>query len=519
MRVRSQLSTRRTATALLAVGVLALTACGTRLPDKDFTAAGSSTLSQGNGNNTASNAPGTNAPGTNAQGNQGTQGTQGTKGSSNTKGGKGSNGSNGQQLPAGQLFGGACGGGSSGGKSSDVGVTGSAITIGNVSSIHNQFGSSQFSPNVHGLDAFVKHCNAVGGVNGRKIVLLPCDDGGGASGNSRCVNSLISKNAFAFVANNVFAYGGAATLSAKNRPDIGGEPIEGPPYYKYSNFYNIYGTGYPRDNKQVGYKGKYWGTAEIATWVHAHYPQVKSVGIVYYTQTDSQRGAAVEAAGFDQVGIKTHLHAVNLSNGNYQGAVAQMQADGDEMVMDALDDVGNQQLCQAMDQPMQSGAWKPIAKISTISTWNADVGKNFAPPCRDIVWAAGSSASYSDSSVPMAQTFLQDFQQFEPGVPVAQWGLEGYAAGIWFAQAAHSCGASLTRTCVEHWLDSQKSLGASGLMSKDTNFQHVAYSTSSSGPACVSIVKWDNGKNSWDTLANINRNCYPNLKYFDYDIG
>ena len=49
--------------------------------------------------------------------------------------------------------------------------------------------------------------------------------------------------------------------------------------------------------------------------------------------------------------------------------------------------------------------------------------------------------------------------------------------------------------------------------------QHVAYSTSSSGPACVSIVKWDNGKNSWDTLANINRNCYPNLKYFDYDIG
>ena len=36
MRVRPQLSTRRTALVLLAAGLVTLTACGTRLPDKEF---------------------------------------------------------------------------------------------------------------------------------------------------------------------------------------------------------------------------------------------------------------------------------------------------------------------------------------------------------------------------------------------------------------------------------------------------------------------------------------------------
>ena len=81
-------------------------------------------------------------------------------------------------VTTGNLFAGACGAASSAGnKASDVGVTPTQISMGNVSSRTNPFGSDQFIPNYYGLITFIQHCNAVGGINGRSIQIVSCNDG------------------------------------------------------------------------------------------------------------------------------------------------------------------------------------------------------------------------------------------------------------------------------------------------------------------------------------------------------
>src|SRR5438309_8057987 len=122
MRVRPQLSTRRKRLALLAIGVIALTSCGTRLPDSQFN------LSQANGVPGATQSTGpTTGPTTGTvgggQANKGTKGTVATQGHT-IKTGQGANhGKNGAGVSTGNLFAGACGAvSSSGNKASDTGV-------------------------------------------------------------------------------------------------------------------------------------------------------------------------------------------------------------------------------------------------------------------------------------------------------------------------------------------------------------------------------------------------------------
>jgi ABC-type branched-subunit amino acid transport system substrate-binding protein len=511
VRVRTQLTPRNAAAIFLTVGALAVTAaCGTRLPDKDFTLQAQNSPTQNGGTNPSGPSTG-NTGGTQNGSSGGTQGTTGTKGSTSTSGG--SSGSSGSGVSTGNLFAHACGGSkTTGNKSSDTGVTDNQITIGNIVSQTNPFGSDQFSPNKYGLIAFVQHCNAVGGINGRQIKIVPCNDGGQSSGNVSCVNNMIAQKAFSMVANNTFTYEGAKTAHDKGLLDIGGEPIKGAPYYTYDTKFNIYGDGYPKDNKNPGYKGKYWGTAELGAYMKQVY-KISKVGVVYYAQADSQRGYNVLKAGLETQGISVHGHAVNLADPNYQAAVVDMQHEGDEAVFDAIDQAGNEQLCQAMN----SYHYIPKAKVSTIAAWSDHVGTDFAPPCRDIVWSNGKSASYSDTSVPMVNQFREDFQRYGQGQTLAQWAVEGYIAGIWFAQAAHSCGSNLTRACVSKWIYSQKSMSAEGLMASDVNFQKKQFSTSKTERDCVEVTKWNQSKGGWDTLGAISKHCYT-THYYSYDL-
>src|SRR4051794_35424742 len=214
MRVRPQMTTRNKVLTLLALGAITLTACGTRLPDKDFA------LSQGGAVPGASQAPvpgsnGSTAPvpgaSSNTSGNGQNGGKAGTQGHSVTSGGSqsGSQKVSGSAAPS--DFASLCSPAPAGQKntSSDIGVTPTQITIGNITSDDNPFGSDQFSPNHWGAYAFAQYCNSRGGINGRQINFQHCNDGGRSSQNVTCVNGLIAKNVFAFIGNNSFQYGGA----------------------------------------------------------------------------------------------------------------------------------------------------------------------------------------------------------------------------------------------------------------------------------------------------------------------
>jgi branched-chain amino acid transport system substrate-binding protein len=497
---------------LLAAGLVSLTACGTRLPNSDFTLAQGGPAPTAGPSAAAGGPTGPAAPGQTANG---STGNAGTKGHAVTSGGSQATGP--QKLSGTQPaadFSTLCGPAPAGQKntSSDIGVTPTSITVGNITSDQNPFGSDQFSPNHWGAYAFAQYCNSRGGINGRQISFQHCNDGGTSSGNVSCVNGLVGKNVFAFIGNNSFQYGGAQTVNSKDRPDIGGEPIQGAPYYTYPHLYNILGDGYPKDGKNAGYQNQYWGLPQLGQWFKAH-EHIGSVGIVYYNEADSERGEREIALSLGAAGITTKAYAVQIS-GTPDSAVTAMQHDKVQAIFDALDDTGNIKLCDSM----QNHNFKPAAKVSTISTWTGKVGAEFNSLCQSIMFSAGSSTNYADSTNPVAAEFRQDFARYAAGQTPAQWAMEGWISGIWFAQAVKSCGAGPTRACVEKWLNDQDGLSAYGLMDPTTSFKKVHYSTSLTGKACNDVVRWEGGSSgSWKTLADVGHSsdCYS-AKYFHY---
>src|SRR5437868_1230384 len=143
---------RHTPLLLLPILVLVFPACGTRLPDSAFVKGGRGSasgtgISQGEGN----------ADQLASEGKAGDAGTAGSVSGGTATGGA--------PAAAGQSGAGANGGSGPGGPNtaSDVGVTPTAIKLGNVTSIQGQFGPDAFSPSLYGLQAYVAGINARGG--------------------------------------------------------------------------------------------------------------------------------------------------------------------------------------------------------------------------------------------------------------------------------------------------------------------------------------------------------------------
>ncbi len=180
--------------ALLAA--LMLAACGTRLPDSAFTsdvvasttdddrasdiAAGDvgsgdvtdTTLAAGNGSPSGGSSSGGASPGVTTGG--------------NTKAASGPN------------------------QASDVGITATTITLGNITAENGVLGDA-FSPAVRGIRAWTAAVNAAGGVGGRKIILKTCDDREDRARNLACAQQLVERDkVFAMVGNNTRAHGGSS---------------------------------------------------------------------------------------------------------------------------------------------------------------------------------------------------------------------------------------------------------------------------------------------------------------------
>lgn len=208
------------ALSLIVVGVLLLTACGSRLDDQTRAAAAAGTLSQagpgggGSGGTSGAAAVGTaGAAGTTgAVGSGGTTGgTTGTAGTAGTTGSTGTAGTTGAAPPA------PAGGN---GGAVDVGVTGNSILLGNVSDLSGPV-PGLFQGAVIGTQAYLAKVNSAGGVFGRQLRLkvgdgqLQCDE------NTRQTEALAPK-VFAFVGSFSIYDGCGADVLAKapGLPDI-----------------------------------------------------------------------------------------------------------------------------------------------------------------------------------------------------------------------------------------------------------------------------------------------------------
>ena len=474
--------------ALLAAASL-LAACGTRLPDAAFPSVQGTTVvtteQPGTGAGTASSAPTTSTttgPDGAAQGPGGSTGVV-------PSAGPGSGLTNGRPNTA-----------------SDTGVTPTTITLGQIVSRANPFDPKAFVGPFYGAAAFVADLNARGGINGRTVKLVTCDDHGDGNRNTSCVHSLIdSSHVFALVAQSIFTYGGASYVQQKAVPDVGSQPVD-TAYDRYSHLWDVYGESYPR-NGTIGYNGKLIGGTEVYQYFKQKFGGSLKAGVVYYNVASSTRFGQSIANGLRAEGYSVVEKQINFALPDFDSAVLDMKSQGVKYVYDALDTGGNVSLCRAMDADGLSP--QVTAKVTTTQGWVGSIQSDYSdsPGCRNKLWATGNDLNYEDRDRPQVKRFRDAMARLHLDSPdqLSEWALEGWAGAQWLTDAMRSCGAALTRKCVEDFMGSGKPYTAGGLLTARSFAKGPAQKTSYT---CINAARWQDGHGWVTQVADMNKNCF-----------
>ncbi|GAA2555191.1 MULTISPECIES: ABC transporter substrate-binding protein [Streptomyces] len=384
--------------------------------------------------------------------------------------------------------------------------TGEPIRVGVIASATSPVGGSAFTGPRDGAVAYFDRLNARGGIDGRRVEVRLCDDGGSGVGNNECVHRLVDEEkVVALVATTALDYAGASRVSRAGVPDIGGQPV-GTAYDTYPHLYGIYGSKAPR-NGTPGWDGKLYGGTEVYRYFkHEH--GARTAAVVSYNQSASAAYARLVERGLRAEGYEVVTEQVDFALPNFRAVAADLKEQGADLVFDAIDGHGNARLCEAMDDV---GA-RVTAKVTNVQNWTSAVAEDYkdAPRCRNALWATGSSRNFEDTGHEAVREFRDATEDLKTH---SQWQLEGWAAARWFTDAATSCAPTgITRACVDGHVGRADGYTAGGLLLP------VGFRPSPEPPAtgrtCLSVARWRDGE-GWVTQGDMNRTCFevPQLAY------
>ncbi len=380
---------------------------------------------------------------------------------------------------------------------SDIGVTPTTITVGVLASRTSPLGPDAFGGSYYGATAYFDALNRRGGVNGRTVKVVGCDDTGSGEGNVRCVHSLLDDaKVFALAGTTAFAYEGASYVNGKGVPDVGGQPV-GNDYDKYPHLWSIYGSNEPRDGTTIGWDGRLYGGTEFYRWFKDKLG-AKKAAVVFYNIAISQRHARYVVAGLRAEGFSVREEQINLSLANFDSAAIDIGNAKVDTVFDVLDQAGNVRLCRALDAHRVQLA----AKVTTTQGWTDTIGRDYSesPACRNNIYAADYVQNFDDRSKPGVAAYQDAVTRLYPdrATKHSAWELYGYASAQWLTDAMASCGAQLTRACVERYLRETNNYTGHGLL---TPRDFTVARPSATARKCVNIARWQdsayNGKGGW----------------------
>ncbi|GAA2080862.1 hypothetical protein GCM10009801_39410 [Streptomyces albiaxialis] len=389
--------------------------------------------------------------------------------------------------------------------------TAEPVKVGIITSATSPVGGSAFTGPRDGARAYFDRLNERGGLRGRKVEVVTCDDGGSGVGSNECVQRLVRKEkVFALVAGASLDYAGAPQVAKAGVPDIGGQPV-GPAYDTYPHLYGIYGSLAPRDGGDPGWDGRLYGGTEVYRYFKRE-QGARRAAVVSYNQSASAAYARLVSRGLKKEGYEVVTEQVDFALPNFRAVAADLRAQKVDLVFDAMDTHGNAQLCEAIDEAKV----KLTAKVTNVQNWSSAVPDEYknSPRCRNALWATGSSRNYADTRHPEVRAFRAAMKRTEAGKKqLSQWQLEGWAAAMWFSDAARSCGDRLTRACVERYMERDKPYTARGLLLP------VSFEKRSKPPearrTCLSVARWRDREGWVGQGGDMDRNCFtvPQLGY------
>lgn len=391
---------------------------------------------------------------------------------------------------------------------------GEPIKVGIIASATSPAGATTFIGPRDGAKAYFRALDAKGGINGRPVKVITCDDGGSGIGNNDCVHRLVDQEkVFALVATTAFDYAGAPRVSRAGVPDIGGQPL-GPAYDTYPHLYGIYGSAAPRRGGKPGWNGKLYGGTEIYRYFKVM-QKARTAAVISYNQAASTAYANLVTRGLKTEGYRVVSEQVDFALPNFRAVAADLKSQKVDLVFDAMDTHGNAQLCQAMD----AVGVRVTAKVTNVQNWSESVRTDYknSPGCRNVLWATGASRNHDETGNAAVRAFRAGMKGQPGGKTLSQWQLEGWIAAMWFTDAARSCGNNLTRACVERFMNRDQPYTANGLLLPTVFKPQEKPPTVSRN--CLSVARWSDrargGAGAWATQGDMNKNCFtvPQLPY------
>lgn len=228
-----------------------------------------------------------------------------------------------------------------------------------------------------------------------------------------------------------------------------------------------------------------------------------------YNQAASAAYARLVEQGLKAEGYKVVTEQVDFALPNFRAVAADLKEQGADLVFDAVDSHGNAQLCEAMD----AAGVEVTAKVTNVQNWTSTVPDDYedAPRCRNALWATGSSRNYEDTDHAAVREFREATKSLETH---SQWQLEGWAAAMWFTDAATSCAQAqgITRACVDAYINRSRDYTADGLLLPVT-FERLA-EPPKSRRTCLSVARWEDGR-GWVSQGDMDDTCFdvPQLPY------
>ncbi|HUR77116.1 MAG TPA: ABC transporter substrate-binding protein [Acidimicrobiales bacterium] len=378
---------------------------------------------------------------------------------------------------------------------SDVGVTASSIKIGNITTVGGPM-PGQFEPWLLGVRTWLNEVNEKGGINGRKIQLLPCDDGMDSERNKACATDLIEQQkVFALVGTNTPAMPSAKYVNEQKVPAVGVAPIG-----NYTSIYPYWFSAYgmracARNGVDDRSDPKYCrGSPRSSNGGLRYYKETVGVSkaAVFWHNIDISKQAGLDTAYFlESGGIDVvYTGETQVAEPDYTGHVLQMKDRGVEGVWDTMEINNNIRLMQAMDRQN----WTPKAKISTVAVYGQAISEQVTGPSRNSLYVQAATRPYTDTGNREIAGFIKSFNRYFPGKKKHVWNVDGYRGALLFGDAVTALGANVTRQGMVDWLNNLKDYNPHGL-GQNFDFRPYPasfYQSAKPPPSCSAFAQFKN---------------------------
>jgi branched-chain amino acid transport system substrate-binding protein len=488
---------RRGSFAATACALLLVAACGTRLPDEAFVG----TTGEG----------GAVGPGTTVAGGQRPAAGGGGGATAATTPGGGvapaAGGGTDPAAPATPAEGGGDAGAAAGpNEASDVGVTESTIKFGTIVAENGVLGDA-FAPVARGLRAWVEDVNAAGGLNGRTVELVTCDDREDRAQALECARRLVEQDQVFAVFTNTRALGGASEYLAEQGIPVLGIPITNG-FYRWPNFFSLYGGPYVRNGAEVGHQEQIRSRSGYYRWFRDTFG-VDRAAVVTYDIAESAQAGAFIAQGLELEGFTVDRYTVSFAAPSFDQVVADMQRNGTTVVFDGLDDGANRRFCDTITRR----GLELNAKVSTIVVMGESIGTEYPEACRNAVFVTGLTIAYTDTSVPIVARFREAYDRYQPGEELHQWAFEGFLLGEVLAEQVVAMGPAPTRAGVIERLNGRNApVVFQGALLGDP-YQPVDFAAERV-EHCLTIARWQDSAGGWVQATTPFPLCYPDAFQF-----